>query len=860
MRHFVLKVLLCLWGLQGAVCMANLYYVDSVGGDDLRSGTSEASAWQSLEKASSITYAPGDQILLKSSSVWNGEQLWPKGSGSAGRPIIIDRYGEGPAPLLNGDGLVQDVIYLQDQEYWEIRSLEITNYREGDDQWDDSNIKRGVYVTARDVGVVHHIYIQGLVIHDINAVLGPNQFPSKNTGGIFFEVTGNTVETWYDDFRIEDCFIYNVDRGGISNLSSWSNRTLTEEIAWAPSVNVVIRNNVFQNVGGNGLITRAAAAPLVEHNLFCYCGLKLSGNAMFFSFCDDPVGQYNEAYEEVYEPGETDAAGFDIDIKNKRAIFQYNYSHDNGQGAFVICTGTGDPVSDFQLDPILRYNICENNDRRTIYISGQITGARLYNNTFYLGPHLTDNLILWHRTKTPQPTDDTRYYNNILYNLSQNGVYQFETSTNNVFDYNVFYGNHPVSEPFDSHKITSDPLFVRPGSGGTGLDTVDGYQLEAGSPAIDSGTQWVGHPVADYWGNPVPYNGIVDRGAFEFSPQISTLPPPWENADIGLTGPVGGAQYATAVFSLKGGGADIADPADGFHYVYQPWSGEAEILARVVGVENTHAEAKAGLMIRESLDDDAKYAMVFVTPGGEVSWQSRQAGSSTATLVLFADGFEDGFAAAGWETDSYLSVIAYEGAHSAKMNNEEYVQKSLSTVGHPNIIVRYVCQTQDFESDKHFVTEWYDGAAWHTLEDLTGTFTWVHKEFSLPVAAGNNPDFRLRFRIYNTVYEDLAFVDNVEILAWSELETETVSGTASSISIPCWLKITRSGDTFCGFTSQDGLVWTLLDTSELELPTEVLVGLAVSAHDADTLCDARFDNVEVRGGDSSIGDGIWRLF
>jgi len=515
--------LLCLSGMAAS---ATTYHVDSVRGDDANRGTRRSQPWRSLSRVGQAEFQPGDRILLRSGSAWPGEQLWPKGSGRPGQAIQIDRYEEGPLPLLSGNGQIGDVVYLFNQQYWEIRNLEITNFREGDDPWDNRNVKRAVHVVAEDVGAVHHIHLKNLVIHDVNGCLGPDQFPSKNNGGIFFEVRGGRVETWYDGFWIEGCRISNVDRGGVSNISSWMNRTVTDNTGWVPSRNIVIRNNVFEGIGGNGLIVRAAFAPLVEHNLFRYCGKKLSGNAMFFAFCDDAVGQYNEAYEEVYEPGETDAAGFDIDIKNKRAIFQYNYSHNNGQGAFVICTGTGDPESDFQKDAVLRYNICENNRRRTVYISGHVDGTDVYNNVFYLGPELSENLILWHRGKRGAP-DHTRYFNNIFYVLGPNNSYRLEDSTNDRFDSNVFYGQHPDTEPADPHKRTADPKFISPGSGGIGMDTVDGYRLRPDSPAIDSGVMLENHPAHDYWGNPVPYGGGVDRGAYEYHPEGVVRLPPW---------------------------------------------------------------------------------------------------------------------------------------------------------------------------------------------------------------------------------------------------------------------------------------------------------------------------------------------
>src|SRR5690606_8086408 len=103
------------------------YYVDADNGSDTYDGLSESTAWKSLEKVNSITFLPGTKILFKSGGIWVG-QLKPKGSGSASMPIIIDKYGTGAKPLIDGNGLEgEGVVYLYNQSYWEINNLEITN-------------------------------------------------------------------------------------------------------------------------------------------------------------------------------------------------------------------------------------------------------------------------------------------------------------------------------------------------------------------------------------------------------------------------------------------------------------------------------------------------------------------------------------------------------------------------------------------------------------------------------------------------------------------------------------------------------------------------------------------------------------
>lgn len=106
-------------------------------------------------------------------------------------------------------------------------------------------------------------------------------------------------------------------------------------------------------------------------------------------------------------------------------------------------------------------------------------------------------------------------------------------------------------------------------------------------------------------------------------PIPSTLPAPWQHADVGGVAIAGDATYSGGVFSVSGSGADIWDAADGFHYVYQTLNGDGEISARVSGVQNTDAWAKAGVMIREDLSAASTHAFMAITPGNGSAFQRR---------------------------------------------------------------------------------------------------------------------------------------------------------------------------------------------------------------------------------------------
>ena len=121
----------------------------------------------------------------------------------------------------------------------------------------------------------------------------------------------------------------------------------------------------------------------------------------------------------------------------------------------------------------------------------------IYNNTIYVGKGENVDVVL-HTDWTGWATD-TYFYNNVFYvegtarfsyGVSGNpdGSYVSAPgpgkSTNNVYDYNVYYGVPPAS---DLHALTSNPVMVNPGHAANGRNTVSGYALREHSPAIDSG-------------------------------------------------------------------------------------------------------------------------------------------------------------------------------------------------------------------------------------------------------------------------------------------------------------------------------------------------------------------------------------
>ncbi|HSI07106.1 MAG: DUF1349 domain-containing protein [Rariglobus sp.] len=138
-------------------------------------------------------------------------------------------------------------------------------------------------------------------------------------------------------------------------------------------------------------------------------------------------------------------------------------------------------------------------------------------------------------------------------------------------------------------------------------------------------------------GLPVPYTDVrrqampVSGGSFMFIKEVdrsvaTSLPPPaipattaitsgFSNVEIGSAAPDGKASYSNGTWTVQGGGNQMWGKNDSCHFTYKAVTGDCAIIAKVESVEDTHKDAKAGVMIRTSLTEGAPRAWMAVTPG-----------------------------------------------------------------------------------------------------------------------------------------------------------------------------------------------------------------------------------------------------
>lgn len=360
-----------------SIAQAATYYVDSNLGDDRAAGTADARPWRSLSRVRDYPLRPGDTVYLKAGSVWN-EPLTITRSGRQGAPITVAVTGQGPRPRIDVGGVSAHGVGILNAEYVTVSGLEVTNAAPSPAQ------RYGVLVSAQDRGVTRGIRVTDMYIHDVR---GTNA--RKDNGGIVFSATGTKLATRFHDLAIERNIVWKVDRSGIAGISD-----RVTYLDWFPSDKVVIRDNLVEDVGGDGIVPRGTDGALIEHNIVRYAGARAPGyNAGIWQWStDNSLIQLNEAAHTVTR---YDGQGFDSDFNSRRTTILYNYSHDNAGGFLLICSPKRNDKDNLgNRGTVARYNVSRNDGTRIIQLSGNVSDAVVEKNVVHVGKGLDVQMVV----------------------------------------------------------------------------------------------------------------------------------------------------------------------------------------------------------------------------------------------------------------------------------------------------------------------------------------------------------------------------------------------------------------------------------------------------------------------------------
>jgi len=377
-----------------------------------------------------------------------------------------------------------------------------------------------------------------------------------------------------------------------------------------------------------------------------------------------------------------------------------------------------------------------------------------------------------------------------------------------------------------------------------------------------------------------PYGNVTSNTA-TLTVTSSSLPSPWGNQDIGAVGLTGSSSYASGTFTINGSGANIYGTADAFQYAYQQMTGDGTIIARVASQTNPNGEAKAGVMMRNSLSASDAHASMLEEPANPLQFMYRttSGGSSSYTLgSTHASPYWVKMVRAGnvftGSTSPDGTTWTQVATQTITMDSTIYV--GLAVCSHD--ITQLCTATFDNVQIIPSLTGLDIGAVGLTGSNsyASGTFTvsgsganiygtvdafrYVYEQMTgdgtiiARVASQTNPNVNAKAGVMmrNSLSASDAHASMLEEAAnpLQFIYRATSDGSSTytfgaTHAPPYWVKMVRSGDVFTGSTSPDGITWTTVATQTISMDSTIYVGLAVCSHDTTQLCTATFDNLQI---------------
>jgi regulation of enolase protein 1 (concanavalin A-like superfamily) len=329
--------------------------------------------------------------------------------------------------------------------------------------------------------------------------------------------------------------------------------------------------------------------------------------------------------------------------------------------------------------------------------------------------------------------------------------------------------------------------------------------------------------------------------------------------------------------------------SDAFNYAYQSLTGDGTIVARVATVQNTASWAKAGVMIRGSLNTNSAQAFMLVSAGKGVAFQRRKSdgASSLSTAGTLST-------APRWVklTRSGSTITAYESADGStwtKVGSDTFTMPSTVFIGLAvSSHVQGVICTATFDgvavstgttaqllpsgwssqdigavtgkgqssySDPTFTITgegadiWGTADAFHfTYQRLTGDGEMVARVAALSAThAWHKVGVMIRNDLTPGSAHGLMLVSSGKGLAFQRRVTANGSSTHTGgplLGAPQWVKIVRAGDVITASWSSDGQTWNVVGSDTIVMAPTVYIGLANSSHTTTALGTATVDNVK----------------
>jgi regulation of enolase protein 1 (concanavalin A-like superfamily) len=369
------------------------------------------------------------------------------------------------------------------------------------------------------------------------------------------------------------------------------------------------------------------------------------------------------------------------------------------------------------------------------------------------------------------------------------------------------------------------------------------------------------------------------------------LPAGWQARDVGGPALAGSTAVSSGTWTISGGGTNVWSTADQFQFAYTQITGDIDISVRIAAFTVANDWSKAGVMIRESLNADAKNAFMLNSRGTGPAFQ-RRTSTGGSTVRTTGSG-----TVPGW-----VRLVRKGSLFTAysSTNGTSWTTVATATVNMTaSVFAGLVVSSRD--ANKSATATFTNLAVSSTTAPVTTLpAPWADGDIGSPALSGSasspssgsfsvtgaGADIWFSADQFHFLYQPVqgdtqivARVANVQATdAWSKggvmirqslaagSQHASMFGTSSngwvfqfrpvangnmvhtqgpSGAAPGWVKLTRAGDLFSAYASSDGVTWTLVDTETIAMSGTVYVGLAVTSHNVNARATDSFTNVAV---------------
>lgn len=212
---------------------------------------------------------------------------------------------------------------------------------------------------------------------------------------------------------------------------------------------------------------------------------------------------------------------YDVDHSTSGTVFEYNLSHDNEGGFFLLCP-YDKPTTNFTI----RYNLSVNDRARIFQVCpGNLVGGEIYKNTILIGNGIAQQVVTAPTGKNLSL--DVQFTDNIVKTVGSGTGHWTLDSPEFVIDNNVFHG------AIDSFPGATDSITNPPGLAAPGLRDPYAYLLlNSNASALDAAVSIAGDATEDFFGNSVNHKNIGFYGG------AGTKVPQWISSfDTGTLSP-----------------------------------------------------------------------------------------------------------------------------------------------------------------------------------------------------------------------------------------------------------------------------------------------------------------------------------